>query len=374
MNNQAHNYVSGFSRSTMNHQYWPHKTWPHTTWLFCTLFTFLLVSCGGQQKSNSDGNSNGGALTQLPKLIRKDEVSGQWVVASRKNAEMVLVPAGTFLMGTSKNMSDRIASGYSMNFWDEMPQHKVTVRDFYIDRHEVTNEAYNKYLKEQGGTSPRFWRDPKFNHPRQPIVGISWDDATDYARWLGKRLPTEAEWEKAACWDWERAEELNIPTDAALWDEAILRDAVKCVQIYPWGNAVLENRLNFKRTNDRPTIVGLYGPGPNDGSSPYEAYDMAGNASEWVADLYDVGYYSKAPVNNPTKTSAGSRFTPDGRVTYTGGVEHRVHRGGMWNEWRMKELDVRSARRLHAPPETRSPGIGFRCAIDVDQVRTDLGL
>ncbi|MCH2576412.1 formylglycine-generating enzyme family protein, partial [Candidatus Poribacteria bacterium] len=211
MNNQAHNYVSGFSRSTMNHQYWPHKIWPHTTWLFCTLFTFLLVSCGGQQQSNSNGNSNGGALTQLPKLIRKDEVSGQWVVASRKNAEMVLVPAGTFLMGTSKNMSDRIASGYSMNFWDEMPQHKVTVRDFYIDRHEVTNEAYNKYLKEQGGASPRFWRDPKFNHPRQPIVGISWDDATDYARWLGKRLPTEAEWEKAACWDWERAEELNIP-------------------------------------------------------------------------------------------------------------------------------------------------------------------
>ena len=61
MNNQAHNYVSGFSRSTMNHQYWPHKIWPHTTWLFCTLFTFLLVSCGGQQQSNSDGNSNGGA-------------------------------------------------------------------------------------------------------------------------------------------------------------------------------------------------------------------------------------------------------------------------------------------------------------------------
>ena len=130
MNNQAHNYVSGFSRPTMNRQYWTHKIWPHTTWLFCTLFTFLLVSCGGQQQSNSDGNSNGGVLTKLPKLIRKDEVSGQWVVASRKNAEMVLVPAGTFLMGTSKIMSDRIASGYSMNFWDEMPQHKVTVREF----------------------------------------------------------------------------------------------------------------------------------------------------------------------------------------------------------------------------------------------------
>ena len=70
MNNQAHNYVSGFSRPTMNRQYWTHKIWPHTTWLVCILFTFLLVSCGGQQQSNSDGNSNGGVLTKLPKLIR----------------------------------------------------------------------------------------------------------------------------------------------------------------------------------------------------------------------------------------------------------------------------------------------------------------
>ena len=101
---------------------------------------------------------------------------------------------------------------------------------------------------------------------------------------------------------------------------------------------------------------------------------MAGNASEWVSDLYDIGYYSKSTVDNPSKTSVGSRFTPDGRLTYTGGAEHRIHRGGMWNEWRMKELDVRSARRLHALPNTRSPGIGFRCVVDVTEVQQDLDL
>ena len=140
MNNQAYNYVGG---SSMDSQFSSHLICHYTTWLFCTIFTVLLMSCGGQQQNNLGQDPNSDILTQLPKLIRKDEVTRQWVVATRKNAEMVLVPAGTFLMGTSKSMSDRIASGYSMNFWDEMPQHKVSVRDFYIDRHEVTNQDYN---------------------------------------------------------------------------------------------------------------------------------------------------------------------------------------------------------------------------------------
>ena len=352
-----------------------HSYKDYPTWLFGGLLSLFLIACGGGQQPGNQGPANGnGTLTRLPKLIRKDQVTGKFVPATRKDAEMVLVPAGTFLMGTSKATSNRIATGYAMNFWDEMPQHKVNLRDFYIDKYEVTNEAYNKFYKDQGGTMPRFWKDPKFNHPRQPIVGISWDDAEAYARWAGERLPTEAEWEKAACWDWERAEELGVPKESDAWNEDVLKNAVKCVQLYPWGNGMLENRLNFKRVYDRPSIIGFYGPGPNDGSSPYKVQDMAGNASEWVSDLYDIGYYTKSTVDNPSKTSVGSRFTSDGRLTYTGGAEHRIHRGGMWNEWRMKELDVRSARRLHALPHTRSPGIGFRCVVHVTEVQQDLDL
>jgi formylglycine-generating enzyme required for sulfatase activity len=134
-----------------------HSYKDYPTWLFGGLLSLFLIACGGGQQPGNQGPANGnGILTQLPKLIRKDQVTGEFVPATRKDAEMVLVPTGTFLMGTSKATSNRIATGYAMNFWDEMPQHKVNLRDFYIDKYEVTNEAYNKFYKDQGGTMPRF--------------------------------------------------------------------------------------------------------------------------------------------------------------------------------------------------------------------------
>jgi formylglycine-generating enzyme required for sulfatase activity len=206
-----------------------------------------------------------------------------------------------------------------MNFWDEMPQREVELDAFYIDKYEVTNEQYLRFLSSPAGEQyrPRFWNHPKFNHPKQPVVGVTWEAADAYAKWAGKRLPTEAEWEKSA-----------RGTDG---------------RIYPWGDVFFEDRLNYNFKFDRPTLVGQYPTG----LSPYRVLDMAGNVSEWVADLYDPKLYAKGGNKNPFNNVEGTEY---------------VHRGGMWNDWRFKHLNVRCARRLHAPPETQSPAMGFRCA------------
>lgn len=242
-------------------------------------------------------------------LKNSDEIAG------RDGAPMVLVQAGEFWMGTS--------DGEGLN--NEHPRHRVHVDAFYVDQYEVTTGRYATFFQETNRAEPRFWSNQVLpQHGRKPVVGVDWNDANDYCAWAGKRLPTEAEWEKAA-----------RGTDQ---------------RIYPWGNATPnEQRGNFNRSGDFKnygvlTDVGSY----EQGKSPYGAYDMAGNVLEWVEDWYHEKYYSKSPVRNPKG--------PPSQVLYG------VARGGSWGNI---PVGVRATHRYWFLPTIRGDDIGFRCAKDV---------
>jgi iron(II)-dependent oxidoreductase len=230
---------------------------------------------------------------------------------------MVMVPAGFFLMGSDPKI-DRAAGP------QEQPQHHVYVDAFLIDRYEISNVDYLRYVLATGAAWPRFWRDRPFadKMARHPVIGVSWNEADAYCRWARKRLPTEAEWEKAA-----------RGGDA---------------RIFPWGNEpagwIKSNIAHpgSKRGVKYPPLANVdrYG----NGMSPYGVHQMAGNVSEWVSDWFDPEYYRRGDDHNPT----GPRNGHD-----------KVFRGGSWNE----DPEVaRSAGRNAGAPDHRSYLIGFRCA------------
>jgi iron(II)-dependent oxidoreductase len=217
---------------------------------------------------------------------------------------MVIVPAGEFTMGSNDSA-------------DEKPPHRVYLDAFFIDKYPTTNAFYERFMDATGRAAPLSWNDSSFNAPQQPVVGVSWDDADAYCRWAGKRLPTEAEWEKAA-----------RGTDG---------------RKYPWGEQWEASRANSTESKfNRTTPVGSY---PS-GVSPYGAYDMAGNAWEWVADWYLSDYYQRSPGRNPIGPDSGSR---------------RVLRGGSWNDF---PFLLRATYRLSYTPVNRNDYVGFRCAKD----------
>ena len=229
--------------------------------------------------------------------------------------DMVLIPAGEFFMGEDTRYNWTFMLAY--NIYDG-PEHKVYLDAYYIDKYEVTNEQYRKFVEATGRRMPICWNDARFNRPNQPVVGITWEDAVSYAKWAGKRLPTEAEWEKAA-----------RGTDRRLW---------------PWGNKFDKSNCNVWESGEtglRETKpVGSY----ENGKSPYGCYDMGGNVWEWCADYYDQNYYLVSPVKNPAGPEAGTQ-----RVIRGGGFLYFGH-------------FTRCAARYRIPWYTTSPQIGFRCA------------
>ena len=250
----------------------------------------------------------------------------QTITTPKDGAVMVYVPAGEFLMGTSDADIEYYKEIFPLRrisrFDNERPQRTVHLDAFYIDKFEVTNQQYKQFLSETGYTPKHYLDYEPYNTPNFPAAVLEWEDAVAYADWAGKRLPTEAEWEKAA-----------RGTDGRIW---------------PWGDEWDGTKLSG---NDGTGLKDGYketapvGQFPQ-GASPYGAHDMAGNLWEWVSDWYDPNYYQTAPPNvNPKGPETG-----DGHVL----------KGGGWAE----NLDfTRCANRLGGNPGSLLRG--FRCAMDV---------
>lgn len=223
-------------------------------------------------------------------------------------AVMVSVPEGQFRMGST----DADPDGCD----EEKPTHTVSLDAFWIDRTEVTNGQYRKCVEAGACEEPSCWDNGDLNGPDQPVVCVTWEDAQAYAAWAGGRLPTEAEWEKAA-----------RGTDGRL---------------YPWGENTPDCQVaNYKGCLVRTAMVGSY----PDGASPYGALDMAGNVWEWVADWYDETYYSDTSARNPQGPDSGER---------------RVLRGGSFD---MSASRLRTAFRVGSRPEYSNWDLGFRVVL-----------
>ena len=252
----------------------------------------------------------------LPFLLRcsseKPDTGGlpREIVLPPAGTEMVLVPAGEFVMGSEEGTEG------------SLPVRTVRLDAFYIDKHEVTNRVYQRFSSATRHRQPAFAWKEELNGPDLAVCGVNQHDARAYAKWAGKRLPTEAEWEKAA-----------RGTDGRTW---------------PWGNEFDWNKGNFRGSHDPYEQVAPVGRFPK-GASPYGAHDMAGNVYEWCEDLYDPEYYSKSPADNPPPNRTG---------------DLGVMRGGDWVKGRIAS---RSYERYWRMPESTSPGIGFRCVIDADR-------
>ena len=217
------------------------------------------------------------------------------------------------------------------------PPHQVVLDTYYIDKHEVTNEQYQEFLVATGYRLPRFWGQPAFNKNNQPVIGVSWHDARTYCGWAGKRLPTEAEWEKAA----RGTDALAYPWGDA-WNASKLRSADSV------GNRAINNYDDWVLWRAEP--MGDAVPAPlgsyPDGASPYGVLDLAGNVWEWVADWYDPSYYATSPERNPSGPANGTA---------------RVLRGGAWDVPRVVAFTW--FRERFVPPwYTESAVVGFRCA------------
>ncbi len=244
-------------------------------------------------------------VDQLRKLKKDREA------VKPEEAPVVPIPAGEFWMGIDG----------TIGLDDERPRHKVWLDAYAMDLYEVTAGRYAAFLSASGRAAPWLWESVNLQlHGDRPVIGVDWEDAEAYCRWAGKRLPTEAEWEKAA-----------RGTDA---------------RSYPWGNTAptadfanyaLGARFSYSQVL---TPVGRY----EKGKSPFGLYDLAGNVWEWVQDWYGTTYYEQSPERNPAGPEEG---------------QFKVLRGGSWSDGPKYLLTYG---RFKLPPTTRNSYIGFRCA------------
>ena len=254
-------------------------------------------------------------------------------ILGKDGAEMVLIPAGDFQMGSNDNEADD----------NEKPVHTVYVDAFYIDKYEVTNAQFKAFVDANpqwgkdriprnyhSGTYLNHWKGNSYLSGRgnHPVVFVSWYAAMAYAQWAGKRLPTEAEWEKAA-----RGGSVG--------------------KKYPWGNAIDSSKANYSWNVGYTAPVGLYAP------NGYGLYDMAGNVNEWCIDAYNGGFYARSQRRNPL---AGKMTLREVIVNYKNVENSRVLRGGSWYD---DAQNLRVADRGGTSPTDAFGNNGFRCARDV---------
>jgi iron(II)-dependent oxidoreductase len=222
--------------------------------------------------------------------------------------ELVLIPGGEFSMGSAVEQ-------------DHGPIHRVSIGPFYIDKYQVTNARYMEFCDATGHRVPEFWTRDRFRcgpgYPSHPVVGVSWQDATDFAAWCGKRLPTEAEWEYAA------------------------RGGLEGLD-YPNGETLKPADGNYTSSNKGgPVAVGSYP------ANRFGLFDMQGNVVEWVRDYYAPDYYTSSPSKDPQGPASG---------------KIRVIRGGGWHSGPYcNRVYFRNA----LPANWVDFNVGFRCARDI---------
>jgi formylglycine-generating enzyme required for sulfatase activity len=283
-------------------------------WMGCRLAILWIVACFGTTLgcSDVDGTFRTETFTLLT-LANNAEIPTHEIRHDADASVMVFIPAGEFVMGIDGAPSE---SG-------ESPTHQVYLDGFYIDKYEVTNAQYQRFMEATGTPAPDFWDDPMLNEPNQPVVAVTWHQAKAYCEWVGKRLPTEAEWEKAA-----------RGMDG---------------RIYPWGNHFDWTYGNFSDGYlEDGHLDGFMGSSPvghfPTDISPYGVYDLGGNALEWVADWHDPNYYAVSPHANPTGATTGI---------------HKVLRGGAMD---IGPKYSRSVYRNRLVPYLTNMAFGFRCA------------
>ena len=222
---------------------------------------------------------------------------------------LVRIPEGWFAMGSEQGQDN------------ERPIHRVWIDAFQLAPCQVTNFEYGEFLGQVGKLAPPFWNDPNFNHPQQPVVGVSWHEAVAYCEWLAVRtgrayrLPTEAEWERAA------------------------RGGVEGAR-FPWGDAPPESLQNYAtRWQNGPEPVGQAKP------NGFGVFDICANVHEWCSDWYAADYYAISPERNPRGPESGAR---------------RASRGG---SWRHHIKISRCAARSSIPPHFQYADYGFRVAL-----------
>jgi formylglycine-generating enzyme len=231
--------------------------------------------------------------------------------------QLITIPAGAFLMGTSEAEAARAAVPVADN---ELPPHRVFVEAFYLSALQVTNAEYARFLAATSNTPPPHWNEADFSDPRQPVVAVSWFEAVTYCEWLSAqtgrtyRLPTEAEWERAARGGSES-------------------------KLFPWGDDPPQSRPNYAER-------WLRGPEPVATAAPnaYGLLDMCENVHEWCSDWFSADYYAASPERNPQGSPAGER---------------RSSRGG---SWRHHVKISRCAARSSIPPSFQYADYGFRVA------------
>jgi len=260
------------------------------------------------------GRIDGAARELCATLI--SEMSGSRIASlvgegTSVEPRLVPIPAGWFHMGSEAGQEN------------ERPVHRVCIDAFYLAACQTTNAEYGRFLRATGSQAPPLWTDANFNQPEQPVVAVSWFAAVKYCEWLGGmtgykyRLPTEAEWERAA------------------------RGGVEG-KLFPWGDDPPESLPNYeKRWKTGPEPVACSAP------NAFGLYDLCQNVHEWCSDWYQADYYAVGAERNPQGPATGER---------------RASRGG---SWRHHIKVTRCAARSSIPPDFQYADYSFRVACDV---------
>ena len=238
-------------------------------------------------------------------MIYENEMSGD---AAHTQPSLALIPEGSFLMGSATGQDN------------ERPIHRVWIDSFFLAATQVTNREYAQFLAATGALPPPSWHDPNFNNPDQPVVAVSWSEAMKYCEWLSAgagrtyRLPTEAEWERAA------------------------RGGVEG-KLFPWGDGPPQSQPGYvNRWKTGPEPVARQSP------NAFGLYEICENVHEWCSDWFKADYYAISPERNPQGPESGQR---------------RASRGG---SWRHHIKISRCAARSSIPPEFQYADYGFRIA------------